>query len=457
MKKIVSTAILLLAFCLLVCAQASADASPAALADMPAALYAEQTPDGQLALLADISVRFADTLETGGWDVDLNAVLAGELPEGFLPEDFEAAVSAEGALPEALRGLRFAALYDDKGTLRLLGDFAARLPAGTLVSSLDEAQAVLLLRHSLTSRSDYIGSAYNRHYDLYAWEIGSDTVYTLFGLTTFPPAAGRGTLSGEELGMETLWGHARDLFFDAVTVEDAYGTMTFRITGAGCYLAEVTGDRTVLEIPQEVNGYPVTGIAKCGLSGLPSLVEVCLPDTVLWIGDRAFYGCEALRTVNLPEGLESIGNYAFSYDEELQTLAFPSSLRTIGEHAFSSSSYEIKGITAFDFSEGLVSIGDYAVTGSNTLERVTLPSTLTSIGKGFLEYGGSFLWLVVPDGITKLEKDFLMSADHTLCIYLPESVGSFEDNLLDYGHITVYTPEGSAAARWAEKIGRAHV
>lgn len=110
-------------------------------------------------------------------------------------------------------------------------------------------------------------------------------------------------------------------------------------------------------------------------------------------------------------------------------------------------------MTTIDFKEGLETIDDYAVDGWRRLERVTLPSTLQSHGEWFLREGGSFCWFVVPEGITKIPEQFMAHAQSALCVYVPANVKRIGADSFHKGLITIYTPEGSAAASWAETRG----
>lgn len=282
---------------------ANAEASTLTFTESASALATASTLDGQLELLDRIANDFAAELESGGWDVSLNVPPAEALPDNLLPDDaaFAQAIDADG-LPDELRGLKFIVLYDDGGTMRLLGDFTARLPEIMRASSLEEADGVLLLRHYMVDRTDYVGSAFDRHYDLCAYPIGADSITRLFHTYTIPPVMGSGTLTGAIIEMQSLWNSTRGLFNDSITVQDAYGALTFRVTGEGCYLEAVEGDRVVLDIPEDVNGYPVLGLADCNLIGnCPSLETVNFPNGLVWIGDRAFFLCSSLREVNLSE------------------------------------------------------------------------------------------------------------------------------------------------------------
>lgn len=114
-------------------------------------------------MLHEIAEVYADQLETGGWEVSMTFE-AGEGAEALIP-DTEDAVEPEDPIA-VFQGHKIIMLYDDGGKLRLLGDFYTRLPAEMRANSAAEADAVLLLKHYTVARTDYIGSAYNRYYEI---------------------------------------------------------------------------------------------------------------------------------------------------------------------------------------------------------------------------------------------------------------------------------------------------
>ncbi|MBO5922389.1 MAG: leucine-rich repeat domain-containing protein, partial [Bacteroidaceae bacterium] len=67
--------------------------------------------------------------------------------------------------------------------------------------------------------------------------------------------------------------------------------------------------------------------------------EVSMPNTVLKIGDYAFYGCYKLKNLQLSRNLTSIGEYAF-FDVPLEYVVIPSQVTWIDYNAFGGSWYD---------------------------------------------------------------------------------------------------------------------
>ena len=53
-----------------------------------------------------------------------------------------------------------------------------------------------------------------------------------------------------------------------------------------------------------------------------------------FIGDYAFYNCDALKSITIPNSVTSIGEKAFGYCDALESIIIPSSVTSIGERAF---------------------------------------------------------------------------------------------------------------------------
>ena len=88
---------------------------------------------------------------------------------------------------------------------------------------------------------------------------------------------------------------------------------------SGC--VEIVGyskDFSYLNIPSEIDGFPVTTIRSRAFSNCRSLRSVVVPDTVTSIGDQAFAHCENLESIVIPDSVTKIGGGAFENSKMLK-------------------------------------------------------------------------------------------------------------------------------------------
>ena len=64
---------------------------------------------------------------------------------------------------------------------------------------------------------------------------------------------------------------------------------------------------TEVEIPSEIDGYPVKTIGEYAFNGCKNLVSVILPKGLRHIGHKAFYDCLALTSIYIPNSVIKIG------------------------------------------------------------------------------------------------------------------------------------------------------
>ena len=383
--------------------------------------------DEQIAMLHELSTIYSEKLENGGWDVDLSHIPARTPAEELIPDpDNTDNIVVPDDIYALFENRKIIALYSDSGSINLLGDFYARLPENVQAGSLQEADTVLFLKHYLTARTDYIGSASDRYYEIYLIDRNTHAVYPLYETRTTPPLSGRGHLTGDTVPMESLWRFIRKQVYGTITVEYPEGTAEFRITGKTCSICALNGEFITYEIPAEVQGYPVKSI---------DLIQN-----------------ETVETLILPEGIETIKSIDC---QNLTKINCPSTLKSIGPHAFYMSGnggFNYSNITEWNLNEGLTEIGDGAL---RTREcTISLPSTLEYAGDYFLDNGVKNPYLIFPEGFRGLREFSLYHTGHLICVYCPASMQYIESNCLASGkNIRLYAPEGSNAARWAKSEG----
>ena len=137
-------------------------------------------------------------------------------------------------------------------------------------------------------------------------------------------------LSGVESVQESV-----GTVLSASAYDGTYEGLHYNVTDTGeIEIAKCNKDAaTVVNIPTEIDGKPVTSIGKHAFSGF-SLTEITIPDSVASIGEYAFYGCTSLTEITIPDSVTSIGGYAFKGCTSLTEITIPNSVVDIGESAF---------------------------------------------------------------------------------------------------------------------------
>lgn len=117
-------------------------------------------------------------------------------------------------------------------------------------------------------------------------------------------------------------------------------------TNTSLNLITITGYKGTggqVNIPPEINSYPVKNIANSAFSSKSTITGVIVPDSVTNMGDSCFLSCSSMTNIILSSKLKTLGGSTFSYCSKLERVDFPDELTTINE-GFTSCS-ELKEIT----------------------------------------------------------------------------------------------------------------
>ncbi|MBR2651019.1 MAG: leucine-rich repeat protein [Clostridia bacterium] len=99
------------------------------------------------------------------------------------------------------------------------------------------------------------------------------------------------------------------------------------------YDTDVPWRQYYMQITDVVIEEGITSVANCAFYGFRYLTDVTLPDSIVHIGDRAFYQ-SAIVNINFPDAVRSIGDHAFHGCEGLVHLNFNAGLEVIEPGAF---------------------------------------------------------------------------------------------------------------------------
>lgn len=149
------------------------------------------------------------------------------------------------------------------------------------------------------------------------------------------------------------------------------------------------------------------------------LASITVPETVTYVGERAFYGTQWLA--NQPEGLLYIGKVAYKYIGEMpanSTIALKEGTTGIASSCFSN----CNGLTSIDIPQTVKYIDDSAFSGCANLVNVVLPEGLTEISYLLFKGCNSLSSLNIPENVTDIGFEAFSGCLSLTGISIPKAV-----------------------------------
>ena len=149
-----------------------------------------------------------------------------------------------------------------------------------------------------------------------------------------------------------------------------------------------------------------------------------IPDSVKYINNSAFYGCEKLESLYMPDTMEEIGRCAFLGCKSLKNIK----LSVSGAYEYGTFK-DCESLEYVDIPEGVEFLGNHIFAGCTCLNTIVIPKSIYYISSNFFE------------GCTHLESILCLSGEVELYNWEPE---------LD---VTIYAPLGGLTEEMANSIG----
>ncbi|MBR7142499.1 MAG: leucine-rich repeat domain-containing protein [Clostridia bacterium] len=151
----------------------------------------------------------------------------------------------------------------------------------------------------------------------------------------------------------------------------------YDISADGTY-AEVigyTGTAAFVKIADEYNGLPVQKIYMGAFERNYLITNVLIPDTVTFIGYRAFGACDNLESIVIGDSITIIEENAFSACNSLRSVVIGNGVTCISAATFS----DCSNLESVSLGNSVTTIESYAFYGCPKLASVTLPDTAINI------------------------------------------------------------------------------
>ena len=155
--------------------------------------------------------------------------------------------------------------------------------------------------------------------------------------------------------------------------------LEFQSAGDGtCYVASrgTCNDAEIRIPPTSPDGDTVVAIGDGAFYEDGHIRSIYMPYTVVEVGENAFF-CTNLETVYFSDNVSIIGSSAFFGCFELNNPIFPESLKIIGSHSFNSCT----SIDEIIIPDGVIYIGEMAFAHCNEIKAFNVPASVERIGE----------------------------------------------------------------------------
>ena len=185
-------------------------------------------------------------------------------------------------------------------------------------------------------------------------------------------------------------------------------------------------------------------------SNTNTLIQGCkttfIPQSVISIGDRAFWGCNNLSSITIPKGVTSIGEDAFVDCSNLNNIELPEGLTSISYAVFRGCS-NLKSIV---IPSSVTSIEPRAFDGCSSLKSITIPEEVSIIGNGAFLDCSSLSSITIPSSVYMIDEDAFKGCNNLNSIVIPEEVIAIEKNAFEgCDNLTISCYKDSAAHKYA--------
>lgn len=238
------------------------------------------------------------------------------------------------------------------------------------------------------------------------------------------------------------------------------GDWEYTVADGKATITDYMGSDEAVEIPDNLDGYPVTGIGDYVFYNCASIQSVSFPSSIVSIGSGAFMHCKNLASVTIPRSITSIEHAAFSACASLTSIevdkdnpnyssqngmllnknktllmqypgggaancTIPASVTHMEEGAF----YRCVTLESVILPNGIAKIESSAFSGCTALINVSIPGSMRTIGQGAFNNCISLTEIVIPEGVDMIGYGAFFGCENLTSVTIPKSVYLFADDI----------------------------
>ncbi len=203
------------------------------------------------------------------------------------------------------------------------------------------------------------------------------------------------------------------------------GDWVYRLTEEGrAVLREYCGDCEALDVPAQVDGYPVVRLEDWCFDSNPFLREVYIPEGVTSLGVECFGRCVQLQHVSLPDSLQWLGEGAFANCIRLREVVIPDGVRRIPGLCFA----RCCRLREVMLPAHLRHIGHFAFCSCQELRMIFLPDRVEKLAAGVFFGCESLEYIALNEGLRQIGPN---AFQHCEALRMPEAPATLEESAMD--------------------------
>ena len=185
-------------------------------------------------------------------------------------------------------------------------------------------------------------------------------------------------------------------------------------------------------IPEEIDGCVVTGIGNRAFDGCENLRSVTIPEGVSQIDGGAFNRCDCLESFYVAKEnvrYKAIDGFLIEDDDTLvaipgimENVKIPSCVTKIGDDVCAGS--KIKSVT---FPDGIIEIGENAFLCCMALNNVEIPASVKRICTSAFAKGHGRMSVTIANGVEVIGKEAFFLNENITELFIPSSVKEIAD------------------------------
>lgn len=205
--------------------------------------------------------------------------------------------------------------------------------------------------------------------------------------------------------------------------EKIEGKDEYRLVGLG------TASDLDISIPKTHKGLPVTEIAEQAFRSEEGkevyITSVVIPDSVMSIGEAAFYNCSSLKSVVIGDGVTMIGECAFYGCANLTNIEIGNGVIWVGDSAFEACSLTYTTEGDLKYLGNSTNAYVYLAGASSTdIRQATIHKDCKIIGESAFYACTRLMIIEIPDGVVSIGKKAFCGCDWLNSIEFPEGLRS---------------------------------